>query len=63
VRLTNIRMHAAAHRSIAEGTAATGYKPLTPIDTQTPIVAFEVKDPAATTKMLQAGHLRDGDCE
>jgi selenocysteine lyase/cysteine desulfurase len=34
-----------------------GYKPLTPMDTQTPIVAFEVKDAAATTKMLQASHL------
>ena len=34
-----------------------GYKPLTPIETQTPIVAFELKDAAATTKMLQAGHV------
>ena len=34
-----------------------GYKPLTPIETQTPIVAFELKDAAATTKMLQQGHV------
>ena len=34
-----------------------GYKPITPIGTETPIVAFEVKDAAATTKMIQAGHL------
>jgi len=34
-----------------------GYKPLTALDTETPIVAFEVKDAAATTKLMQAGHL------
>jgi selenocysteine lyase/cysteine desulfurase len=34
-----------------------GYKPLTPIETQTPILAFELKDPAATTKLLQQGHV------
>ena len=34
-----------------------GYKPITPLGTETPIVAFEVKDAAATTQMLQAGHL------
>ncbi len=32
-----------------------GYKPLTPRATETPIVAFEVKDAAATAKALQAG--------
>jgi cysteine desulfurase/selenocysteine lyase len=32
-----------------------GYKPLTPIGNQTPILAFELKDTAATTKALQAG--------
>jgi len=32
-----------------------GYKPLTPRATETPIVAFELKDAAATTKALQAG--------
>ena len=30
-------------------------KPLTPLGTDTPIVAYELKDAAATTKMLQAG--------
>jgi selenocysteine lyase/cysteine desulfurase len=34
---------------------AIGYKSLTPIDTPTPIVAFELKDAAAAAKMLQAG--------
>jgi selenocysteine lyase/cysteine desulfurase len=34
---------------------AAGLKPLTPRGTETPIVAFEVKDPAATAKALQAG--------
>jgi selenocysteine lyase/cysteine desulfurase len=32
-----------------------GYKPLTPRETQTPILAFELKDGAATQKALQAG--------
>ncbi|MEX2168672.1 MAG: hypothetical protein WD851_05150, partial [Pirellulales bacterium] len=32
-----------------------GYKPLTPRETETPIVAFELKDAPATSKMLQAG--------
>jgi selenocysteine lyase/cysteine desulfurase len=32
-----------------------GYKSLTPRDTQTPIVAFELKDSSATAKALQAG--------
>jgi len=32
-----------------------GYKPLTPRGNETPIVAFELKDTAATTKALQAG--------
>jgi selenocysteine lyase/cysteine desulfurase len=32
-----------------------GYKPLTPRGTETPIVAFELKDTAATAKQLQAG--------
>jgi selenocysteine lyase/cysteine desulfurase len=34
---------------------AIGYKSLTPADTPTPIVAFELKDAAATAKALQAG--------
>ena len=32
-----------------------GYKPLTPQGTETPILAFELKDAAATAKALQAG--------
>jgi selenocysteine lyase/cysteine desulfurase len=32
-----------------------GYKPLTPSGNQTPILAFELKDAAATAKALQAG--------
>jgi selenocysteine lyase/cysteine desulfurase len=32
-----------------------GYKPLTPRGTETPILAFELKDPAATTKALHDG--------
>jgi len=32
-----------------------GYKALTPMGTETPIVAFQLKDAAATTKVLQAG--------
>ena len=32
-----------------------GYKPLTPRGNETPILAFELKDAAATTKALQAG--------
>jgi selenocysteine lyase/cysteine desulfurase len=32
-----------------------GYRPLTPRGTETPILAFELKDPAATAKALQAG--------
>jgi selenocysteine lyase/cysteine desulfurase len=34
-----------------------GYKSLTPRDTPTPIVAFELKDTAATAKALQAGKI------
>jgi selenocysteine lyase/cysteine desulfurase len=34
-----------------------GYKPLTPRGTETPIVAFELKDAAATGKALQAGKI------
>jgi selenocysteine lyase/cysteine desulfurase len=56
--LTNIRMHAQQLTDrLQKELPPLGYKPLTPIDTQTPIVAFEVKDAAATTKMLQAGHV------
>jgi selenocysteine lyase/cysteine desulfurase len=34
-----------------------GYKPLTPRTTQTPILAFELKDAAATAKALQAAKI------
>jgi len=34
-----------------------GYKPLTPQGNETPILAFELKDAAATTKALQAGKI------
>ena len=34
-----------------------GYKPLTPMGTPTPILAFELKNAAATSKMLQAGNV------
>jgi selenocysteine lyase/cysteine desulfurase len=56
--LSNIRMHAERLTDrLQKELPPLGYKPLTPVDTQTPIVAFEVKDAAATTKMLQAGHV------
>ena len=34
-----------------------GYKPLTPAGTETPILAFELRDAAATAKALQAGRV------
>jgi selenocysteine lyase/cysteine desulfurase len=56
--LTNIRAHAKQLTDrLQKELPPLGYKPLTPLDTQTPIVAFELKDAAATTKMLQAGHV------
>jgi len=56
--VTNIRTHAKQLTDrLQKELPPLGYKPLTPIDTQTPIVAFELKDAAATTKMLQAGHV------
>jgi selenocysteine lyase/cysteine desulfurase len=56
--LANIRTHAKQLTDrLQKELPPLGYKPLTPIDTPTPIVAFEVKDPAAVTKMLQAGHV------
>ena len=56
--LQNIRTHAKqlTDRLQAE-LPPLGYKSLTPKDTPTPIVAFELKDAAATSKMLQAGHV------
>ena len=34
-----------------------GYKPLTPRGTETPILAFELKDAAATARALQSGNV------
>lgn len=54
--LTNIRAHAKQLTDrLQKELPPLGYKPLTPMATETPIVAFELKDAAATTKMLQAG--------
>ena len=56
--LTNIRAHAKQLTDrLQKELPPLGYKPLTPIETQTPILAFELKDAAATTKILQAGHV------
>ena len=56
--LSNIRTHAKQLTDrLQKELPPLGYKPLTRPDTQTPIVAFEVKDASATTKMLQAGHV------
>jgi selenocysteine lyase/cysteine desulfurase len=54
--LTNIRAHAKQLTDrLQKELPPLGYKPLTPLETPTPIVAFELKDAAATAKMLQAG--------
>lgn len=54
--LANIRTHAKQLTDrLQNELPPLGYKALTPRDTETPIVAFEVKDAPATTKMLQAG--------
>lgn len=54
--LANIRTHARQLTDrLQNELPPLGYKPLTPRDTETPIVAFELKDSAATSKMLQAG--------
>jgi selenocysteine lyase/cysteine desulfurase len=54
--LTNIRTHAKQLTDrLQNELPPLGYKPLTPRETETPIVAFELKDAAATSKMLQAG--------
>jgi selenocysteine lyase/cysteine desulfurase len=56
--LTNIRANAKPLTDrLQKELPPLGYKPMTPLDTETPIVAFEVKDAAAMTKMLQAGHV------
>ena len=54
--LANIRTHAKQLTDrLQNELPPLGYKALTPRDTETPIVAFEVKDAPATVKMLQAG--------
>lgn len=54
--LTNIRAHAKQLTDrLQNELPPLGYKALTPRDTETPIVAFELKDAPATSKMLQAG--------
>ena len=54
--LANIRTHAKQLTDrLQTELPPLGYKPLTPRETATPIVAFEVKDAPATVKMLQAG--------
>jgi selenocysteine lyase/cysteine desulfurase len=56
--LANIRTHAKQLTDrLQKELPPLGYKPLTPLDTPTPTLAFELKDAAATTKMLQAGHV------
>ncbi|MEY4634323.1 MAG: hypothetical protein RJA55_121 [Acidobacteriota bacterium] len=54
--LPNIRAHAKQLTDrLQNELPPLGYKSLTPMGTETPIVAFELKDTAATTKRLQAG--------
>jgi selenocysteine lyase/cysteine desulfurase len=56
--LANIRTHAKQLTDrLQKELPPLGYKPLTPLDTPTPTLAFELKDAAVTTKMLQAGHV------
>ena len=54
--IPNIRAHAKQLTDrLQKELPPLGYRPLTPMGTETPILAFELKDAAATTKMLQAG--------
>jgi selenocysteine lyase/cysteine desulfurase len=56
--LANIRAHAKQLTDrLQKELPPLGYKALTPMGTETPIVAFELKDAAATTKVLQAGKI------
>ena len=56
LNLSNIRTHAKELTDrLQTELPPLGYKPLTPRETETPIVAFELKDAPATSKMLQAG--------
>ncbi len=53
--LPNIRTHAKQLTDrLQTELPPLGYKPLTPRDSETPTVAFELKDAAATSKALQA---------
>jgi selenocysteine lyase/cysteine desulfurase len=54
--LEKIRAHAKQLTDrLQEELPRHGYRPLTPTSTQTPIVAFDLPDAAATSKALQAG--------
>lgn len=54
--IPNIRAHAKQLTDrLQKELPPLGYKALTPMGTETPIVAFELKDAAATAKALQAG--------
>lgn len=56
--LPNIRAHAKQlTERLQKELPPLGYKALTPMGTETPTVAFELKDAAAATKLLQSGHL------
>ncbi len=56
--LANIRAHARELTDrLQKELPPLGYKPLTPMGTETPTVAFELKDAAATSKALQAGNV------
>ena len=56
--IPNIRAHAKQLTDrLQKELPPLGYKALTPMGTETPTVAFELKDAAATTKLLQAGHV------
>ena len=56
--LANIRAHATELTDrLQKELPPLGFKALTPRGTPTPILAFELKDPAATAKALQAGNV------
>jgi selenocysteine lyase/cysteine desulfurase len=58
IGVPNIRAHAKQLTDrLQKELPPLGYKALTPLTTETPIVAFEVKDAAATTKLLQASRV------
>jgi selenocysteine lyase/cysteine desulfurase len=56
--LSNIRTHAKQLTDrLQKELPPLGYKALTPMGTETPIVAFEIKDAPTVTKMLQVNHV------